>query len=187
MVREKIRATVQDPATAELLCPKDHPIGTKRCCVDTDYYATYNQPHVRLVDLRSHPIATITETGIDLGDESLAFDAIVFATGFDAMTGAIVAVDIVGRDGVSLKQKWANGPLNYLGLMTAGFPNFFTITGPGSPSVLSNMMVSIEQHVDWIGDCLAKLRADGLTTIEPPDRRVGWMTVATARRSRCSG
>jgi cation diffusion facilitator CzcD-associated flavoprotein CzcO/acetyl esterase/lipase len=176
-IREKIRARVQDPEIAELLCPKDHPLGTKRPCLDTDYYATFNQPHVRLIDLRSRPIQTITETGIDLADSSLAFDAIVFATGFDAMTGAIVSVDITGRDGVSLKQKWANGPLTYLGLMTAGFPNFFAITGPGSPSVLSNMMVSIEQHVDWIAACLVHLRAEGMTTIEPTEpAEAGWAT-----------
>jgi len=176
-IRAKIRAVVKDPETAELLCPRDHALGTKRACLDTDYYATFNQPYVRLIDLRAHPIRSITETGIDLGDEALAFDAIVFATGFDAMTGAIVAVDIAGREGVSLKQKWANGPLTYLGLMTAGFPNFFTITGPGSPSVLSNMMVSIEQHVDWIADCLAHLRALGMTTIEPTaTAEAGWMT-----------
>ncbi len=176
-IRAKIRAVVKDPETAELLCPRDHALGTKRPCLDTDYYATFNQPHVRLIDLRTRPIRTITETGIDLGDEVLAFDAIVFATGFDAMTGAVVAVDITGREGVSLKQKWANGPLTYLGLMTTGFPNFFTITGPGSPSVLSNMMVSIEQHVDWIADCLAHLRAEGMTTIEPTaTAEAGWMT-----------
>jgi cation diffusion facilitator CzcD-associated flavoprotein CzcO/acetyl esterase/lipase len=176
-IRAKIRAVVNDPQTAELLCPRDHAFGTKRACLDTDYYATFNQSHVRLVDLRSRPIRSITETGIDLGDESLAFDAIVFATGFDAMTGAIVSVDITGRDGVSLKQKWAGGPLTYLGLMIAGFPNLFAITGPGSPSVLSNMMVSIEQHVDWIADCLVHLRAEGLTTIEPtPTAEAGWMT-----------
>ena len=176
MVREKIRATVENPQTAELLCPKDHAIGTKRACVDTGYYATFNQPHVRLVDLRSHPIDTITEAGIDLAGESLAFDAIVYATGFDAMTGALVSVDIAGRDGRTLKEKWANGPVNYLGLMTVGWPNFFTITGPGSPSVLSNMMVSIERHVDWVTDCLTDLRGHGLTTIEPTDTaEAGWM------------
>jgi len=177
MVREKIRAVVKDPQTAELLCPRDHAIGTKRACLDTDYYATFNLPHVRLVDLRSHPIRTITETGIELADEAIEFDAIVFATGFDALTGAIVAVDITGRDGVTLKQAWADGARTYLGLTTVGFPNFFAITGPGSPSVLSNMMVSIEQHVDWIGDCLAHLRAEGLTTIEPTETaQAGWMT-----------
>lgn len=176
-VREKIRAVVKDPATAELLCPKDHPFGTKRPCLDTNYYATYNLPHVQLVDLRSRPIETITETGIALKDGAMDFDAIVYATGFDAMTGAIVAVDITGRDGVTLKQKWAHGPTTYLGLMNVGFPNFFTITGPGSPSVLSNMMVSIEQHVDWVADCLVKLRDEGATTIEPTETaEAGWVT-----------
>jgi cation diffusion facilitator CzcD-associated flavoprotein CzcO/acetyl esterase/lipase len=177
MVREKIRAVVKDPQTAELLCPKDHPFGTKRPCLDTNYYATFNLPHIRLVDLRSHPIRTITETGIALADEMMEFDAIVYATGFDAMTGALVAVDIAGRDGLTLKQKWAHGPITYLGLMTVGFPNFFTITGPGSPSVLSNMMVSIEQHVDWVADCLAQLRAKGQRTIEPTETaEAGWQT-----------
>ncbi|MES2715511.1 MAG: alpha/beta hydrolase fold domain-containing protein [Pseudomonadota bacterium] len=175
-VREKIRAVVQDPETAELLCPKDHHFGTKRPCLDTGYYQTFNRPNVRLVDLRTRPITSITETGIDFGGESMTFDAIVYATGFDAMTGAIVAVDITGRDGLTLKQKWAAGPITYLGLMSVGFPNFFTITGPGSPSVLSNMMVSIEQHVDWVSDCLVRLRQDGLGTIEPtPEAEAGWM------------
>ena len=176
MVREKIRAVVHNPETAELLSPRDHAFGTKRPCLDTGYYATFDQPHVRLVDLRSTPIQAITETGISLTAETMAFDAIVYATGFDAMTGALVAVDITGRNGVTLKQKWAQGPTTYLGLMSTGFPNFFTITGPGSPSVLSNMMVSIEQHVDWVTDCLARLRRDGLTTIEPTDTaEAGWV------------
>jgi cation diffusion facilitator CzcD-associated flavoprotein CzcO/acetyl esterase/lipase len=176
MIREKIRSIVNDPVTAELLCPKDHPFGTKRPCLDTNYFATYNLPHVRLVDLRSTPITTITETGIDTSAESMAFDAIVFATGFDAMTGAIVAVDITGKDGATLKQKWADGPTTYLGLTTVGFPNFFTITGPGSPSVLSNMMVSIEQHVEWVSDTLATMRERGFDTIEPtPTAEAGWV------------
>ena len=175
-VRDKIRATVQDPATAETLCPNDHPFGTKRPCLDTGYYETYNRPDVRLIDLKRTPITAITATGIDVGGEVLPFDAIVYATGFDAMTGALVAVDITGRDGRTLKRKWADGPSSYLGLMTAGFPNFFTITGPQSPSVLSNMMVSIEQHVDWIGDCLVQLRQRGATVIEPTDTaEAGWM------------
>ena len=175
-VRDRIRAVVKDPATAEALCPNDHPFGTKRPCLDTGYYETYNQPNVRLVDLKRTPISTITATGIDVGDESLPFDAIVYATGFDAMTGALVAVDIAGRGGQTLKQKWADGPNSYLGLMTTGFPNFFTITGPQSPSVLSNMMVSIEQHVDWIGDCLAHLRQRGAQLIEPTHTaEAGWM------------
>ena len=175
MLREKIRATVVDPETAEALCPKDHPFGSKRPCLDTNYFQTYNLPHVRLVDLRRHPIVSITESGIDTTDESLEFDAIVYATGFDAMTGPVVAVDIRGRGGVSLREKWADGPSTYLGLTTVGFPNFFTITGPGSPSVLSNMAVSIEQHVDWVAGCLDDLRARGFETIEPtPLAEAGW-------------
>ena len=165
-MREKIRAVVKDPATAELLSPRKHPYGTKRPCMDTNYFQTFNRPHVRLVDLNTSPIRTITETGIDFGGESHDFDAIVYATGFDAMTGAIVNVDITGKDGVTLKQKWEHGPHNYLGLTTVGFPNLYMITGPGSPSVLSNMMVSIEQHVDWITDTLVDLRDKGFDTIE---------------------
>ncbi|MGE0729886.1 MAG: alpha/beta hydrolase fold domain-containing protein [Acidimicrobiia bacterium] len=166
-VRSKIRAKVQDPQTAEDLCPTTFPIMTKRMCLDTNYYETFNLPHVRLVNLRRTPITTITETGIDTTDASFDFDAIVFATGFDAMTGAIVNVDIRGRDGLQLKDKWADGPRTYLGLTVQGFPNFFAITGPGSPSVLSNMVVSIEQHVEWITRCLSDLRRDGFERIEP--------------------
>jgi cation diffusion facilitator CzcD-associated flavoprotein CzcO len=176
MIRERIRDMVDDPATAEALCPTDHYFGTKRPCLDTNYFATYNQPHVRLVNLRETPITTITETGIDTTEESMEFDAIVYATGFDAMTGAIVSVDITGRDGRTLADKWADGPTTYLGLTTVGFPNFFTITGPGSPSVLSNMMVSIEQHVDWVTDTLAHMREHGFRTIEPtPTAESGWV------------
>ena len=175
-VRDKIRAVVDDPETAELLCPKDYPFGTKRPCLDTRYFQTFNLPHVGLVDLRSTPIRTITEGGIDIDGDSMEFDAIVFATGFDAMTGALVAVDIVGRDGVTLKEKWADGPLTYLGLTSVGFPNLFMVTGPGSPSVLSNMAVSIEQHVDWIVDTLADLREHGYTSIEPTAlAEAGWV------------
>ena len=168
-IHDKIRSIVDDPVVAEALCPTNHYVGTKRACLDTNYYETYNLPHVRLVDLRKDAISTITEAGIDTAAESFEFDAIVFATGFDAMTGAIVGVDITGRDGVALKDKWAHGPVTYLGLMTSGFPNLFMITGPGSPSVLSNMMVSIEQHVDWIADTLDYLREHDLDTIEPTD------------------
>jgi len=167
MIREKLRSIVDDPETAEALCPKDHYLGTKRPCLDSGYYATFNLPHVRLVDLRKSPITTITEAGIDTAGESYEFDAIVYATGFDAMTGALVGVDVAGRGGVTLKEKWADGPSTYLGLTTAGFPNFFALTGPGSPSVLSNMAVSIEQHVDWVTDSLVDLRATGMTRIEP--------------------
>jgi cation diffusion facilitator CzcD-associated flavoprotein CzcO/acetyl esterase/lipase len=173
--RHKIRSIVDDPETAADLCPTDHPIGTKRPCLDTNYYATYNLPHVRLVNVRKHPIRQITETGIDTADESFAFDTIVFATGFDAVTGAITAVDIRGRNNVALKDKWANGPQTYLGLGTVGFPNLFLITGPGSPSVLSNMMVSIEQHADWVLDCLGHLDTGGFDVIEPTETaEAGW-------------
>jgi cation diffusion facilitator CzcD-associated flavoprotein CzcO/acetyl esterase/lipase len=183
-VRDKIRAIVDDPDVADTLCPRSYPFGTKRPCLDTGYYATFNLPHVRLVDLHDQPIVSITETGIDVGaaggaqgdTESLEFDAIVYATGFDAMTGALVGVDIRGRDGLTLKEKWENGPRTYLGLTAVGFPNLFMITGPGSPSVLSNMVVSIEQHVDWVIDALASMRSNGFTTIEPtPTAEAGWV------------
>jgi len=174
-VHDKIKSIVDDPETAEALCPKDHPIGSKRLCLDDHYYQTYNQDHVTLVDLRKNPITTITETGIDTADSSFEFDALVMATGFDAMTGAIVAVDITGRNGVELKDKWADGPTTYLGLTVTDFPNFFAITGPQSPSVLSNMAVSIEQHVEWITDTLADMRERGFSVIEPTETaQAGW-------------
>jgi cyclohexanone monooxygenase len=165
-VRAKIRATVRDPKVADLLTPRHYPIGTKRLCVDTDYYETFNRDNVTLVDLRTAPIEEITARGLRTRDAAYALDSLVFAIGFDAMTGALLGVDIQGRGGRTLRDKWAEGPRTYLGLMVAGFPNLFAITGPGSPSVLSNMMVSIEQHVDWIADCLAHLRAHGRAAIE---------------------
>ncbi|MGE0419149.1 MAG: flavin-containing monooxygenase [Acetobacteraceae bacterium] len=165
-VRNKIRSIVKDPATAELLAPKSHPIGTKRICVDTNYYETYNLPHVHLIDVRDAPIQEITSNGLITGGKEYEFDVLVYATGFDAMTGALTGVNIVGRNGETLAQKWEAGPRTYLGLMSAGFPNMFMITGPGSPSVLSNMMVSIEQHVEWISDCMAYLRTRQLDCIE---------------------
>ena len=165
-MREKIRGIVHDPLTAQTLCPTDFPFGTKRPCLDTGYYETFNLSHVQLVDLRKTPIVEITAKGIRTSEQERSFDCIVFATGFDAMTGAIVNVDIRGGDGFALKDKWADGPRTYLGLGIAGFPNLFTITGPGSPSVMSNMMVSIEQHVDWIAQCMSFLRAQGYGCIE---------------------
>jgi cation diffusion facilitator CzcD-associated flavoprotein CzcO/acetyl esterase/lipase len=176
MLREKVRSIVVDPETAETLCPNNYPFGTKRPCLDTGYFQTFNLPHVRLVDLRRDPISAVTETGIDTAAESFEFDAIVYATGFDAMTGPLVAVNVTGRNGVTLREKWADGPSTYLGVTSVGFPNFFTITGPGSPSVLSNMIVSIEQHVDWVVECLDTMRAKGYTTIEPTTvAEAGWM------------
>ena len=165
-VRSRIREIVADPEVAENLSPRDHPIATKRPCLDTNYYATYNRPNVTLVNLRTTPLVEITEKGLRTAEQEYEFDSIVFATGFDAMTGALVAFPIEGRDGLLLRDKWAAGPRTNLGVSTAGFPNMFIITGPGSPSVLSNMMVSIEQHVEWIGDCLAHLRDEGKAAIE---------------------
>jgi cyclohexanone monooxygenase len=164
--RAKIRAAVRDPAVAETLSPRHYPVGTKRLCVDTDYYDTFNRDNVTLLDLRKAPIEAITPTGLRTRDEAYALDSLVFATGFDAMTGALLSIDIRGRAGHTLRQKWAEGPRTYLGLAVAGFPNLFAITGPGSPSVLSNMIVSIEQHVDWIADCLVHLREHDRARIE---------------------
>ena len=164
-VRERIRETVRDPAVAELLCP-DNVIGCKRPCLDTGYFETYNRPNVSLVDVRSQPIERITPSGIVVGGRAYELDSIVFATGFDAMTGAVLGIDVRGRSGLTLAEKWSAGPRTYLGLCTAGFPNLFLISGPGSPSVLTNMLCSIEQHVNWIADCIASLRQDGIGAIE---------------------
>ena len=175
-VRNQIRATVRDPQVAELLAPKDHPIGTKRICVDTDYFATYNRDNVTLVDLRKAPIERITATGLQTAQAHFELDSMVFATGFDAMTGSLLQIDIRGSEGQSLEQAWAAGPVSYLGLMVAGFPNLFTLTGPGSPSVLANMIFAIEQHVDWITDCLCTLRERGVDSIEAdPQAQAGWV------------
>jgi|HubBroStandDraft_1064217.scaffolds.fasta_scaffold00239_2 cation diffusion facilitator CzcD-associated flavoprotein CzcO/acetyl esterase/lipase len=176
LIREKIREIVEDPKTATALSPHDHPFGAKRPCLDSNYYATYNRPNVTLVNLREEPITAITATGITTARRCVDLDAIVFATGFDAMTGAILAVHpITGSGGKPLSAAWANGPQTYLGLTVAGFPNLFMITGPGSPSVLSNMVVSIEQHVDWVVDRLTAMRAEGFTTIEATERaQAGW-------------
>jgi cyclohexanone monooxygenase len=165
-VREKIAEIVRDPQTAKLLQPNNHPIGSKRICVDTDYFATFNRPNVTLVDIRSNPIEEILPNAVRTGGKDYEVDALVLATGFDAMTGSVARIDISGRNGQTLNQKWAEGPKTYLGLMSAGFPNLFIITGPGSPSVLSNMMVSIEQHVDWITECIAYMRDRGFEAME---------------------
>ena len=164
-VRNKIHTIVKDPAVADRLSPKTV-IGCKRLCVDTGYFDTYNRPNVELVDVSESPIDEITPTGLRVGDRSFDFDCIVFATGFDAMTGALLSIDIRGRNGETLRDAWAAGPHTYLGLGSVGFPNFFTISGPGSPSVLTNMIVSIEQHVNWITDCIEYLRDNGYDRIE---------------------
>jgi cyclohexanone monooxygenase len=165
-IREKIAEIVEDPETAKLLQPTNHPVGSKRICVDTDYYATFNRPNVKLVDIKAHPIERILPHAVRTGGKDYEVDALVLATGFDAMTGSVAKIDIRGRGGQTLNDKWAEGPRTYLGLMSAGFPNLFIITGPGSPSVLSNMIVSIEQHVDWITDCLSYMQARGVEAME---------------------
>lgn len=164
-VAEKIRGIVKDPAVADLLAPRQV-LGCKRICVDTGYYATFNEPHVELVDISQGGIESITPTGVRAAGRTFDFDALVFATGFDAMTGSVLKVDIRGREGLALKDAWSAGPRTYLGLNVAGFPNLFTISGPGSPSVLTNMIISIEQHVDWISGCMRWMREHGKRTIE---------------------
>jgi cyclohexanone monooxygenase len=165
-IRTKIREIVKDPEVAEKLVPVDHPFTSKRPLIDTNYFDTYNRENVTLVDIRHAPIEEITPTGIRTEDGEYELDIIVFATGFDAMTGTFNRIDIQGRDGEKLKDKWSHGPLTYLGVATAGYPNFFMITGPGSPSVLSNMPVSIEQHVEWISGAIQHMREEGLDVME---------------------
>ncbi len=173
--RAKIREIVRDPGVASLLSPPQH-IGTKRTCVDTGYYETYNRENVELIDVRRAPIEEITSRGVRTSEAEYPLDAIVFATGFDAMTGSLLAIDIRGSSGRELREHWSHGPRTYLGLAIAGFPNMFTVTGPGSPSVLSNMVVSIEQHVNWIADCLEELRRRGITRIEATaDAEATWV------------
>ena len=166
-VRDKIRGIVKDPETAELLCPTDHPIGTKRLVLDTGYYETFNRDNVALVNSRKAPIEEITPTGLRTSEAEYEFDAIVFATGFDAMTGALKEIDVRSSDGRSLTADWRDGPHTMLGIMCAGFPNMFLITGPGSPGVKSQMILACEQHVDWIVGCLEYMREQRIATIEP--------------------
>lgn len=175
-VRAKIREKVRDPKTADLLCPKDYPFGTKRLCADSGYYETYNRDNVSLVDIKTTPIESFTAKGLTVAGQEYELDAIVFATGFDAMTGALFNIDIRGRGGVALKDKWAAGPYTYLGLMTAGFPNMFITTGPGSPSVLYNMIIGNEMHVNWISDAIEYLESRDRRTIEPThDAEKAWV------------
>jgi cyclohexanone monooxygenase len=179
-VRRKIASIVEDPEVAELLMPRQR-IGCKRLCLDTGYYETFNRPNVHLVDISNTPIDRIVESGLVIGGRTYDLDCIIFATGFDAMTGAILRVDITGRAGLSMRDAWADGPITYLGLGVPGFPNLFVITGPGSPSVLTNMIPAIEQHVNWIGDCVAYLRDHGYTMIEAaPDAADAWVAHVNA-------
>lgn len=175
-IHRKIRGIVTRPEVADDLCSHDYPVGGKRICVGTDYYETFNRDNVTLVNLRKSPIVKITPKRIQTRNGEYELDAIVFATGFDAMTGALLDIDIRGAGGVTLKDKWAAGPVNYLGLAVAGFPNFFMITGPGSPSVFTNVVMSIEQHVDWICDCIKHMQSHGLTHFDiKPKAEMEWV------------
>jgi cyclohexanone monooxygenase len=169
-VRGKIRETVKDETVARKLLPHDHPIGTKRICVDSRYFETFNKPNVTLVDLRAEPIERLTPAGLVTSAGEYPLDVLVFATGFDAVTGSLGRIDIRGRHGLVLKEKWKDGPRCYLGLMSAGLPNFFMITGPGSPSILTNVIVSIEQHVEWIADALKHLLESNIAFIEADEK-----------------
>lgn len=174
--RDKIRAKVNDPNTAELLCPKDHHFGTKRICADTNYFETFNRSNVHLVDVKTAPIVEITETGLRTAEATFEFDCLIFATGFDAMTGTLLRIDIQGREGKNLRDAWSAGPRTYLGLMVSGFPNMFITTGPGSPSVLYNMVLGNEFHVEWISDCIEHLRREVLDTVEADaDAEEAWV------------
>lgn len=175
-VRSKIREAVDDPELAEVLTPENFPIGAKRLCQHTEYWEVYNRDDVTLVDLRRTPIERITPRGLRTSETEHALDVIVFATGFDALTGALLRIDIRGRNGLTLRRKWEAGPATYLGLATAGFPNLFIVAAAGSPAVLSNVVVSIEQHVDWIADCIAYMDERGLEAIEAtPEAEAGWV------------
>jgi cyclohexanone monooxygenase len=167
---------VKDPETATLLCPTDHPYGSKRTPIDTDYYETFNRSNMSLVDIKRAAIEAITPTGLKTTDAEYELDVLVFATGFDAMTGSLLKIDIQGTQGKRLADAWADGPRSYLGLQVAGFPNLFTITGPGSPSVLVNMPVAIEHHVDWISNCIEHMQRRGETRIEATkDAQDSWV------------
>ena len=179
--RDGIRDLVTDPETAEALCPTTYGLGCKRQVLDRDYYDTFNRDDVTLVDVRHTPIEAITPNGLRTSDAGYEFDVLVYATGFDAMTGALLKANITGRNGVRLADKWAHGPIMYLGLALSECPNLFTVTGPGSPSVLCNMLVAIEQHVNWIGDCIAHLQANGHERIEAlPEAEADWVAHVNA-------
>ena len=175
-INGKIREIVKDPEVAARLTPTDYPYGAKRPSVDSRYYECFNKPNVTLVDIKSAPIERITATGITTADAHYDLDAIVFATGYDAMTGALSRIEFIGKDGAVMSEKWAAGPRTYLGISSHGFPNLFVVAGPGSPSVLSNVMVSIEQHVEWISGLLVHARDEGIVEIEADlDEENAWV------------
>ncbi len=178
----KIRAVIDDPALAEVLIPDDHPIGTKRICTDTNYFQTFNRSNVELVSVRKTPIESIDDTGINTSDAHYDIDALVLATGFDAMTGTLAKIDIVGRGGRKLADDWADGPRTYLGLGTDGFPNLFLVSGPGAPAVLANMVLHAEAHVNWIADAIEYLDQNSYAAIEPtPDAVDSWIAECAER------
>ncbi|MFE3445888.1 flavin-containing monooxygenase [Nocardia sp. NPDC059180] len=179
---EKVRAVIDDPEVAELLIPSDHPIGTKRICTDTNYYQTYNRDNVELVNLRATPIERIDADGVHTAEAHYPLDALVLATGFDAMTGSVARLNIVGRDGRTLNEAWQEGPKTYLGLGVTGFPNMFNLTGPGSPSVLANMVLHSELHVDWVADAIAYLDRNSAVALEArPDAVAAWVAECVER------
>ena len=179
---EKVRAVIDDPEVADLLIPTDHPIGTKRICTDTNYFQTFNRPNVRLVSVRRTPISSIDATGINTSDAHYDVDAIVLATGFDAMTGALAKIDITGRGGQKLADDWADGPRTYLGLEVDGFPNLFLVSGPGAPAVLANMVLHAEAHVNWIAEAIGYLDEHGYAAIEAtPDAVDNWIAECAQR------
>jgi cation diffusion facilitator CzcD-associated flavoprotein CzcO len=180
---EKVRAIIEDPALADLLIPTDHPIGTKRICTDTNYFQTFNRPNVTLVSVRDTPIVSVDATGINTTGAHCDLDVIVLATGFDAMTGALNKIDIVGRGGKLLRDDWNNGPRTYLGLSVDGFPNLFLVCGPGAPAVLANMVLHAEAHVNWIADCIAYVDDHGYTAIEATGDAVDDWVAECSRRA----
>lgn len=179
---EKVRAVIKDPQVADLLIPNDHPIGTKRICTDTNYFETFNRPHVELISVRKTPIESIDATGINTTARHVDLDAIVLATGFDAMTGTLAKIDIVGRGGRKLIDDWAGGPRTYLGLGVDGFPNLFLVSGPGAPAVLANMVLHAEAHINWISDAIDYLDDHDVDAIEAtPDAVDNWVAECNQR------
>ncbi|MCK1281863.1 NAD(P)/FAD-dependent oxidoreductase [Bradyrhizobium sp. 61] len=176
-VKKKIAALVPDPEVAKKLMPSDYGIGGKRICVDTAYFETFNRNNVTLIDVKSDPIRSFKPNGLSTQSRSFELDTVILAIGFDAITGALLKIDITGRDGLKLRDRWAEGPKNYIGMAVSGFPNMFMVTGPGSPSVFTNMVASIEQHVDWIADCIAHLKRKGVSSIEAlPEAEEKWVS-----------
>ena len=181
-VRAKIAAQVDDPATRDLLTPKGFPFGTKRPSVDSNYFRAFNRDNVTLVDIKAAPIEAITEDGLRTSETDYPLDVIILATGFDAFTGSLLRPEISGRGGITLREKWTAGPVTFLGLGVADFPNMFIVVGPGSPSLLSNVILSIEQQVDWLTTLLAHARDHNIAAIEATaEAQCKWVEHVNAR------